>query len=84
MMKAAATRAKNRTPAMEISRRASWGKGITAMRTVPTATSANTGSRTRLEPEKPMGSAVPGHLRFPTPSRVRSGLEGLAHRLRAR
>ncbi len=45
---------------MEISRRASWGNGMTAMRTVPTATRANTGRRTRIDPEKPMGRAVPG------------------------
>ena len=56
---ATATRTKNKTPASEISRRASCGKGTTAMRTVPTATSAKTGSRTRMEPENPMGRALP-------------------------
>ncbi len=45
---------------MEISRRAPWGNGMTAMRTVPTATRAKTGRRTRIDPEKPMGRAVPG------------------------
>src|SRR6516162_11303305 len=56
--KAAATRTKKRKPAMEISRRDSCGKGMTAMSTVPTATSAKSGRRIRMEPEKPMGNAV--------------------------
>ena len=69
---------------MEISRRASCGKGMTAMSTVPMATRANTGRRTRMEPEKPMGRAVPGIGGVATPVGVGSGLGRLAHRLRLR
>ena len=83
-MKAAATRTKKMKPASEISRRASWGKGITAMRTVPIATRAKTGSRTRMEPEKPMGSADPCTCGSRRPSASGWDLEQLAHRFRER
>ena len=65
---------------MEISRRESCGKGMTAMSTVPTATRAKTGRRTRMDPEKPMGSAVPGICGSRRPGGFVTGSEGFAHR----
>ena len=70
--KAAATRAKKMTPAMEISRRASWGKGMTAMRIVPTTTRAKTGQTDPHGAREPEGQGGPGQLWIaaPAPRRV--------------
>src|ERR1017187_2922853 len=51
--KAVVRRRKKRGKAIRISMRAPWGNGMIPMRTVPSATRAKSGSRTRVGPEKP-------------------------------